>query len=146
MWSLCRRFLRWLKLFSSLDRQAMIRLPCMFASQRLLQRILTEVLGLRSDVNKLLTRENSMAIDVSALLAEVAKETTVEQSAVTLINKIAANQADLSKQLAAAIAADDPAAMAAVQKAIDDSVAQLQANDTELAASVTANTPAAPSA
>jgi len=118
----------------------------MFASQRLLQRILTEVLGLRSDVNKLLTRENSMAIDVSALLAEVAKETTVEQSAVTLINKIAANQADLSKQLAAAIAADDPAAMAAVQKAIDDSVAQLQANDTELAASVTANTPAAPSA
>lgn len=82
----------------------------------------------------------NMTIDVTALLKEVADSTTVEKSALTFIQTIAASQASLSKQLADALAANDPAALAAVQKSIDDSVAALKANDAELAAAVAANT------
>ena len=92
----------------------------------------------------LLVQENSIMIDTSKLVAEVANETTVEQSVLTLVTNMAANEAALSKQLADAIAANDPTALAAVQAAIDASVATLQANDAALAAAVTANTPVAP--
>lgn len=69
------------------------------------------------------------------LQASVAQETTVEASAVTLLN-------GLSAQLAAAIAAannGDSAALPALQAQIDTSSAAL-------AAAITANTPAAPKA
>lgn len=84
-----------------------------------------------------------MNIDVTALLKEVADSTTVEKSALTFIQTVAANQAALSVQLAAAIAANDPVALAAAQKSIDDSVTTLKANDAELAAAI-ANPPAPP--
>ncbi len=61
------------------------------------------------------------------LTAQVAKNTTVEESAVTLIKGLAA-------QLAAA--GTDPAKLAALQQ-------QLQTSGTDLAAAITANTPAA---
>lgn len=83
-------------------------------------------------------------INVDALAASVANNTSVEQSALVLIQGFAASQADLAKQLADAIANNDPVALAAVQKTIDDSVTALDLGDAALAAAVTANTPAAP--
>lgn len=74
-----------------------------------------------------------MAIDVTKLKAAVAKLTTVEESVLALITKIADNQKALAQQLADAIAANDPAAIQAAQTAIDEADA--------LAAAVQANTP-----
>lgn len=68
--------------------------------------------------------------DLAALTAQVAQNTSVEQSAVTLIQ-------GLASQLAAA--GTDPVALSALQS-------QLNASATALAAAVTANTPAAPPA
>ena len=99
---------------------------------------------IQAKLSTLIAQENSQMIDTSKLVAEVANETTVEQSVLTLVSNMAANEAALSQQLASAIAANDPVALAAVQTAIDSSVATLQANDSALAAAVTANTPAAP--
>lgn len=65
--------------------------------------------------------------DLTELTAEVTNNTTVEQSAITLLQ-------GLKAQLDAA--GTDPVAL----KALSD---QLAANDTALAAAVTANTPAA---
>ena len=73
--------------------------------------------------------EISMAA-IDDLQAEVARNTTVEQSALTLIT-------GLSSQLVAAIASGD---MTQVQAVADT----LKANDDALAAAVAANTPAAP--
>lgn len=77
-----------------------------------------------------LRKENAMADTLDEIVADVAQETTVEQSVLTLLNGIAA-------QLAAA--AQDPAKLAALHTS-------LQANITALTAAVTANTSAAPPA
>lgn len=69
--------------------------------------------------------------DFAALQAEVARNTTVEQSAVALIQGI-------KKQLDDLLAAGQPITSEQI-KALSD---QLGANDTDLAAAVTANTPA----
>jgi uncharacterized membrane protein affecting hemolysin expression len=71
----------------------------------------------------------------AALQTQVTQNTTVEASAVTLLNGLAA-------QLAAAISASengDSAALPALQQ-------QLQSSATALAAAITANTPSAPPA
>lgn len=77
---------------------------------------------------RILKEEKIMAGELDALTAEVANNTTVEKSALALINGFAA-------QLAAA--GTDPVKL----KALSDS---LKANDDELAAAVAANTPPAP--
>ncbi len=69
-----------------------------------------------------------MSKELDDLTAEVAAVTTVEQSAIALINGIAA-------QLAAA--GTDPAKLSAL-------TASLTASSTALAAAIAANTPAAP--
>jgi hypothetical protein len=68
--------------------------------------------------------------DLTALTAQVTTNTTVIESALTLIQGIAA---------ALAAAGTDPVALAALQT-------QLATEDTKLAAAVAANTPAAPAA
>ena len=73
--------------------------------------------------------EGTIMAAIDDLKAEVARNTTVEQSALTLIT-------GLSSQLAAAIASGD---MGQVQAVADT----LKANDDQLAAAVAANTPAA---
>lgn len=77
---------------------------------------------------RILGKESSMGTQLDALTAEVTNNTSVEQSAITLIQNIAT-------ELAAA--GTDPVALAAL-------VTKLQTNDAALAAAVTANTPAAP--
>jgi len=66
--------------------------------------------------------------DLTALTAQVAENTTVEASAVTLIQGLAA---------ALAAAGTDPVALGALQT-------QLKTSSDALAAAVAANTPAAP--
>ena len=77
---------------------------------------------------------------IAALQTEVANNTTVEKSALALINGFAA-------QLAAAVAAAQAAGATTAQlQAITDLQTTLASNDTELASAVAANTPAAPTA
>ncbi len=85
-------------------------------------------------------------LDTTKLTAQVAANTTVIGSALVLIQGFAASQAALAKQLADAIAANDPVALAAAQKAIDDSATALSTSDADLAAAVAANTANSPAA
>ena len=82
----------------------------------------------------LLTQGNKMAVDITALTAEVANNTTVEASVVALVQSLAAQLAALANNTADA----------ATQTALNALVTQLQSNDASLAAAVTANTPAPP--
>lgn len=82
--------------------------------------------------NRINELETNMSAEFDALVAEVAEVKTVEQSAVVLIQ-------GLADAIAAAVANDDRAALA-------DLAAQLKTSTDALAASVTANTPAAPPA
>jgi len=81
-------------------------------------------------------KETVMAVDLTALTAEVANNTTVDSSIEQLVANIAA-------QLTALAAGTGDAA---TQTALNALVATLQGNDAAIAAAVTANTPAAPSA
>ena len=85
-------------------------------------------------------------IDVSKLVTDVAAQQTVDASIIALLNTVVASNKDISAQLAAAIAANDPAALAAVQASIDKASADLEAGQASVTAAVTANTPAAPPA
>jgi hypothetical protein len=91
--------------------------------EQMLQQVLRKL-----DIIK--SKEDSMSVALDNLTAQVAQNTTIEASAITLIQGLAA-------QIAAA--GTDPAALAALQ-------ASLNASATSLAAAIAANTPAAPPA
>lgn len=74
-----------------------------------------------------------MAIDLTALTAEVANNTTVDAAVLALV-----------KNLAAQIAAIPPSTDPTTQAALDGLVTTLKGNDAAIAAAVTANTTAAP--
>ena len=80
--------------------------------------------------------EAQVAIDLTAATAELARNTSLEGSIVQLVQTLADEIAALKR------GSTDPA----TQAAIDALVAQLKNNDDAIAASVTANTPAAPPA
>ena len=77
-------------------------------------------------LNNIQGKEVHMSVELDALTAQVAENTAVEQSAIVLIQGIAAQLAALK---------DDPVAIAAL-------AAQLDATSEALAAAVLANTPA----
>jgi len=76
-------------------------------------------------LQQILLKENTMSQELDALIAEVARNTTVEKSALAAIRGLSAKLAE---------AGDDPAKLAKLR-------ADLAANDDELAAAVSANTP-----
>ncbi len=83
--------------------------------------------------------------ELSTLQAAVAAATTVEQSAITLLNGLGGQVTALAAQLAAAIANQaDPAQVSAIVAQLNGLGVTIQADSTALAAAVTANTPAAP--
>jgi len=82
-------------------------------------------------LNAIIAKETQMAVDVSALTAEVTRNSSVTASVVQLVNNLAA-------QIAAIPASNDPV----TQAALDALKATLTSNDDAIAASVTANTPA----
>src|ERR1700722_463555 len=89
----------------------------------------------RETLDEFLEGVKAMSTQLTALQAQVAQNTSVEQSAVTLIN-------GLASQLAAAIAAQNngtPWALPALQS-------ELASRATAPAAAIRANTPAAPPA
>lgn len=98
-------------------------------------------------IQKLQTMSGTLA-DIQAsnatLLAAVAAEDTVIDSAVVLINGFATTLSDIQAQLAAAIAASDPAAIQAVADSLGATAADVTAKSAALAAAVSANTPAPP--
>ena len=81
-------------------------------------------------------QQSTLAQLITGLQTEVANNTTVEGSALTLIQGLAA-------QLAAALAMEAGPAQSSALQAV---LTQLQTNDSGLAAAVAANTPAAPAA
>jgi len=87
-----------------------------------------------SKLNSIIERLNRIMALLNNLNAAVARETTVEQSAITLIQGIAKQLADLIAKSGNTV---DPAEL---QKIVDG----MNANQDALAAAVTANTPAAP--
>lgn len=87
-----------------------------------------EILRRLDAIERLIIRETKrMANDLSAIQAAVTNETTVEASAITLLQNLSAQLTSLK---------NDPAAIQALADSIN-------ANATSLAAAVTANTPAA---
>jgi len=78
-----------------------------------------------------------------ALIANVSALDTVEASAVELLTKLNEGNAALQKELADAIAANDPAAIQAVSDSMAASNADIAAKTQALADAVKANTPAA---
>jgi hypothetical protein len=87
--------------------------------------------------------ETKEMLNLDALTSAVARETSVDDSILVLVKTLADNQAALAKQLAEALANNDPAAIAAAQKAIDDSAVAMTANADRISKAVTDNTPAA---
>ncbi len=86
---------------------------------------------IESKLNSSLAKETKMAIDLTALTDEVANNSTVTASVVTLVNNLAA-------MVAAIPASTDPV----TQAALDSLKTTLAGNDAAIAAAVTANTKA----
>jgi len=104
----------------------------MYTDRQLLEQVAINQLFVVNLLNQLGTQMTALDTAVAQLQAEVTAETAVEQSAITLINGIAA-------QIAAAIAAaqgDDTQAVANVQAA----VASMQSSSQGLAAAVASQT------
>lgn len=80
---------------------------------------------------------------VDELTAKVTAEETVIDSVATLLNGLSAIIADLKTQLAAAIAANDPAAIQAVADSLDALGVKVDADKQKLGDAATANTPVA---
>jgi hypothetical protein len=78
-------------------------------------------------LQQILLKENTMSQELDALISEVARNTTVEKSALAAIKGLSAKLTE---------AGNDPVKLAKLR-------ADLAANDDELAAAVTANTPVA---
>lgn len=99
--------------------------------------LLALIQSIKEDISKMSTDINSAILE---LQADVTEETSVDQSAITLIQGIPA-------LIAAAVATAQAAGATPAQLASFDQLgAQITANATALAAAVTAGTPAAASA
>ena len=98
----------------------------------LLQTIHANQLVMIGMLKTILTKETKMAVDLTALTAEVARNTTVEASVEALV-----------AQLVALVKAIPPSTDPTTQAALDALAKTLTDNDAALAAAVAANTPAA---
>jgi hypothetical protein len=83
-------------------------------------------------------------IDTSKILAAVADEKTKVDSLIALSAGQSATMKDLAAKLAAAIAANDPAATAQVQADLDKAATDLSTETAAVSAAIDANTPPAP--
>lgn len=89
--------------------------------------------------------ENEMALDFTKMNAAIADQTTVDNSVLQYSIDMSAKVSDLSAQLAAAIAANDPAAQAAVQTQLDSLAQGILDNNAKATAAIKApGTPGTP--
>ena len=86
--------------------------------------------------------ESGMVLDFTNMIAAAADQSTVTNSVLQTLKDLGAKVADLSAQLAAAIAANDPAATAAIQTQLDALATGIQTNDAALAAAIATPGPA----
>lgn len=93
---------------------------------------------------KILEGQKQMAIDTSKLLASAARATTDNASLRALIVSVKEQLTETKADLAAAIAAGDPAGIAAAQADIDTAVSKLDADDAETQAALASNVAPAP--
>lgn len=93
--------------------------------------VTARLVRVEAKLDYLIKQEKQMAIDLTAITAEVANNTSVTQSVVTLVQNLAA-------QIAAIPPSNDPT----TQAALDQLTQTLTANDSAIAAAVTANTKA----
>jgi len=96
---------------------------------------------LRERVSQVLSNQETNMIDTSKLLESARKQSTENASLRALIASVKDQLTTTKTELAAAIAANDPIATAAAQKDIDDTVALLDADDSETAAALADNVP-----
>jgi hypothetical protein len=90
--------------------------------------------------------QEQIMVDTSKIIAAVAAEKSKVDSLIALANGQSASMKDLAAQLAAAIAANDPAALAQVQSDLDKAADDLGTETAAVSAAIDANTPAAPPA
>lgn len=89
--------------------------------------------------------ETEMALDFSKMVAAATKQQGVTNSVLQFTQDSAKALSDISAQLAAAIAANDPAAMTAAQTQIDALAQGFDDNDDKIAAAIAApGTPGTP--
>lgn len=86
--------------------------------------------------------ESGMILDFTHMIAAATAQSTVTNSVLQALQDLGAKVADLSAQLAAAIAANDPAATAAIQAQLDALATGIQDNDDKLAAAIATPGPA----
>jgi hypothetical protein len=91
----------------------------------------------------ILENQEDIMIDTSKIVAAVAAEKTKVDSLIALSNGQSATMKDLGTQLAAAIAANDPAALAQVQADLDKAADDLSTETAAVGAAIDANTPVA---
>lgn len=89
-----------------------------------------------------LDNQDKIMIDTSKIIAAVAAEKSKVDSLIALANGQSATMKDLSAQLAAAIAANDPVALAQVQVDLDKAAEDLGTETAAVSAAIDANTPA----
>ncbi len=115
------------------------------SDRALLTSVLTEVRDLRVQVSTLTKvvqdQGKAIMIDTKSLLAAVAEETTELKSWEALASTLTGVIKTQADALAAAIAANDPVAMAQVQADLDAAATTLSADNAEAAAAIVANTP-----
>jgi len=80
--------------------------------------------------------ESGMVLDFTNMIAAAADQSTVTNSVLQTLKDLGAKVTDLSAQLAAAIAANDPAAIVAAQAQLEALATGIQTNDAALAAAI----------
>ena len=93
-------------------------------------------------IGTIIRNMEKLMIDTSKVLAAVAAEKTKVDSLIALANGQTAAMKDMASKLAAAIAANDPAAMAQVQADLDKAADDLSTETAAVSAAIDANTPA----
>lgn len=120
-------------------------LAAILAQNQVLADIRATVNFLTSKVLLMSNVLDPITAEIATLQAAVTAETTVSQSAVTLLNGLGGQVTALAAQLATAIANQaDPAQVSALVTQLHGLGTTIQTDSTALAAAVTANTPAAP--
>jgi hypothetical protein len=82
--------------------------------------------------------ESEMALDFTKMIAAAAAQSTVTNGVLQTLQDLGAKVTDLSAQLAAALAANDPVAAQAVQDQLDALATGIQTNDDKIAAAIAA--------
>jgi hypothetical protein len=100
------------------------------------------VADLDVQLSRILRNQERIMIDTARILAEVAKQRSEVASLLALVNAQNATIKDQAAALAAAIAANDPVAIAKVQADLDQAATDLAADNADVETALAANVPA----